>query len=124
MIVSPDYAGDGIPKKGKGGALLPWIIEVKSPEEIEKMRAAGKLARDVLDMAGRAVKVGISTDEIDTLVHEMILEVRRRLTTVRGLPWLLIVCLIDPFLSFFSLCPLREPCAMFSLPRLVRILRP
>ena len=75
-IVIPDYAADGIPKKGKGGPLLPWIIEVKTPEEIEKMRAAGKLARDVLDMAGRAVEVGITTDEIDVLVHEMIVEVR------------------------------------------------
>ena len=74
-IVLPDYAEDGIPKK-KSSALLPWIIEVKKPEEIEKMRAAGKLARDILDMAGRAVAVGVTTDEIDTLVHEATVKVR------------------------------------------------
>lgn len=68
----PDYALDGIPKRGKSAPLLPWIIEVKKPDEIEKMRAAGKLAREVLDMAGRMVKVGISTDEIDAAVHEAI----------------------------------------------------
>jgi hypothetical protein len=72
-IVKPDYALDGIPKK-KGGSL-PWVIEVKTPEEIVKMRAAGKLARNILDMAGRAVRVGVTTDEIDTLVYNAILEV-------------------------------------------------
>jgi methionyl aminopeptidase len=71
-IVLPDYALDGIPKKGKSSPLLPWIIEVKKPEEIEKMRAAGKLAREILDMAGKMVEVGITTDEIDSAVHEAI----------------------------------------------------
>jgi len=37
---------------------LPWVIEVKKPDEIEKMRAAGKVAREVLDAAGRIVKPG------------------------------------------------------------------
>jgi methionyl aminopeptidase len=72
-IVMPDYAQDGIPKK-KSSQLLPWIIEVKKPEEIEKMRAAGKLGREILDLAGRAVAVGITTDEIDTIVHEAIIK--------------------------------------------------
>lgn len=59
-IELPDYALDGVPKK-KSSALLPWIIEVKRPEEIEKMRASGKLAREVLDLAGRMVKAGVTT---------------------------------------------------------------
>lgn len=75
-IVLPDYAVDGIAKKGSSSPLLPWVIEVKKPKEIEKMRAAGKLARDVLDMAGRAVAVGVTTDEIDALVHEASVKVR------------------------------------------------
>ena len=41
-------------------------IEVKSEEAIAKMRAAGKAAREVLDIAGRLVKEGVTTDEIDT----------------------------------------------------------
>jgi len=56
VITLPDYAGDGIPKNVP--RLLPWVIEVKKPDEIEKMRAAGKVAREVLDAAGRIVKPG------------------------------------------------------------------
>lgn len=70
----PDYALDGRPKKGSNMPLLPWVIEVKKPDEIEKMRASGKLAREILDLGGRAVKPGITTDEIDTIVHEAIME--------------------------------------------------
>ena len=33
------------------------------------MRAAGRVAREVLDIAGRAVRPGITTDEIDNIVH-------------------------------------------------------
>ena len=69
----PDYALDGRPKKGSNMPLLPWVIEVKKPEEIEKMRSSGKLAREILDLAGRAVKPGVTTDEIDTIVHDAIL---------------------------------------------------
>jgi methionyl aminopeptidase len=75
VIVYPDYANDGRPKKGSNSPLLPWVIEVKTSEEIEKMRVAGKLAREILDMGGRAVAAGVTTDEIDTLVHEAIVEV-------------------------------------------------
>jgi methionyl aminopeptidase len=57
---------------------MPWIVESKTPEEIEKMRAAGRVAREVLDIAGRAVRVGITTDEIDQLVHAETLKVSMR----------------------------------------------
>eukprot|EP00542_Grammatophora_oceanica_P009814 CAMPEP_0194038772 /NCGR_PEP_ID=MMETSP0009_2-20130614/10985_1 /TAXON_ID=210454 /ORGANISM="Grammatophora oceanica, Strain CCMP 410" /LENGTH=430 /DNA_ID=CAMNT_0038681391 /DNA_START=18 /DNA_END=1310 /DNA_ORIENTATION=+ len=67
-ITRPDYADDGMPKARS--KLLPWIVEVKTPDEIEKMKAAGRVAREVLDLAGRAVKPGVTTDEIDSLVHE------------------------------------------------------
>ncbi len=55
----PDYAFDGRPKSKS--PLFPWVIEVKKPEEIEKMRAAGRAAREVLDLAGREVRPGITT---------------------------------------------------------------
>ena len=58
-IMLPDYANDGIPKAK--GALFPWIIEVKKEDEIEKMRVAGRVAREVLDEAGRALGVGVTT---------------------------------------------------------------
>lgn len=58
-IVFPDYAMDGKPKARP--ALFPWIIEVKKSDEIEKMRRAGRVAREVLDLAGRSIEVGITT---------------------------------------------------------------
>ncbi len=58
-IIFPDYAVDGKPKARP--TLFPWIIEVKKPEEIEKMRRAGRAAREVLDLAGRLVEAGITT---------------------------------------------------------------
>ena len=67
-IMKPDYADDGMPKNRP--QMLPWVIEQKTPEEIVKMRAAGRVAREVLDIAGRMVKPGVTTDEIDAVVHE------------------------------------------------------
>mmetsp|Transcript_28898 Transcript_28898/g.40879 ORF Transcript_28898/g.40879 Transcript_28898/m.40879 type:complete len:519 (+) Transcript_28898:2189-3745(+) len=67
-IAKPDYAIDGTPKAK--GNLLPWVVEVKTSTEIEKMRVAGQVAREVLDTAGRAIQPGITTDEIDVIVHE------------------------------------------------------
>ncbi|KAL7437726.1 hypothetical protein ACHAXM_006218 [Skeletonema potamos] len=67
-IKLPDYALDGQPKNRP--ALFPWVIETKKPEEIEKMRASGRCAREVLDLAGREIRPGITTDEIDRIVHE------------------------------------------------------
>lgn len=55
--------------------MLPWMIEVKSEEEIQKMKIAGRVARQVLDIAGRAVAVGVTTDEIDELVHRETIQV-------------------------------------------------
>ena len=47
-------------------------IDIKSTEEIEKMPVAGRLAADVLDMIGPFVKAGISTDELDKICHDYI----------------------------------------------------
>lgn len=67
-ISFPDYANDGVPKAR--ATLFPWIIETKRPDEIEKMRRSGRCAREVLDVAGRAIRPGITTDEIDRIVHD------------------------------------------------------
>ena len=75
-IVQPDYAATGIPQRNDK-PMFPWMIEVKNAVDIEKMRAAGSLARDILDLAGQAVQVGVTTDEIDALVHNEIIKVRR-----------------------------------------------
>lgn len=47
-------------------------VNIKSPEEIEKMRTAGKLASQVLEMIESHVVPGISTQELDQICHEFI----------------------------------------------------
>ena len=47
-------------------------IKIKTADEIEKMRVAGKLASDVLMMIGPHVKKGVTTEQLNTLCHEFI----------------------------------------------------
>ncbi len=49
-------------------------VTIKTAEEQEKMRVAGRLAADVLDMIGDYVKPGITTDELDRICHAYITE--------------------------------------------------
>ena len=49
-------------------------IILKSPEEIEKMRVAGRLAGQVLRMIAPHVEPGITTAELDRICHEYITE--------------------------------------------------
>lgn len=50
-------------------------IRLKSPQEIKKMRAAGRLVAEVLALLSEHVKPGVSTAELDTLAER---EIRRR----------------------------------------------
>ncbi|MGC1509733.1 type I methionyl aminopeptidase [Ketobacter sp. MCCC 1A13808] len=47
-------------------------ISIKTPEQIEKMRVAGRLAAEVLEMIGDYVKAGITTAELDKICHDYI----------------------------------------------------
>jgi len=49
-------------------------ISIKTAEEIEKMRVAGQLAAEVLEMIGPQVQAGTSTDELDRLCHDFIVD--------------------------------------------------
>jgi methionyl aminopeptidase len=51
-------------------------ITIKSPEEQLKMREAGRLAAEVLDMIGTHVVPGVTTDELDRLCYEHIVNVQ------------------------------------------------
>lgn len=67
-IVLPDYATTGTPN-----AKLPkaqWMVEQHSDADIELARVAGRISREVLDEAAKAVASGVTTDEIDRVVHE------------------------------------------------------
>jgi methionyl aminopeptidase len=47
-------------------------VTIKTPDEIEKMRVAGKLAADVLLMIGDYVKPGVTTGELNDICHDYI----------------------------------------------------
>ena len=47
-------------------------VSIKSPQEIEKMRIAGRLASEVLDFITPHVKAGVTTDFLDHLCHDYI----------------------------------------------------
>ena len=49
---------------------------IKTTEQIEKMRLAGKLASEVLEMVTPLVKPGISTGELDKICHDFIVNVQ------------------------------------------------
>ncbi len=47
-------------------------ISIKNAEQIEKMRVAGKLAAEVLGMIESHVQAGVTTDELNTICHDYI----------------------------------------------------
>mmetsp|Transcript_30415 Transcript_30415/g.97045 ORF Transcript_30415/g.97045 Transcript_30415/m.97045 type:complete len:347 (-) Transcript_30415:47-1087(-) len=67
-IAMPPYAKSGRPRDSS--PAFPWVVEIKTDDEIERMRKAGRAAREILDLAGKMAKPGVTTDEIDALVHE------------------------------------------------------
>ncbi|XP_016095366.1 methionine aminopeptidase 1D, mitochondrial-like [Sinocyclocheilus grahami] len=74
-VVRPSYA---VPKHIQkpdyvSSSKVPeWLdyIEIKDEEQIQGLRRACQLARHVLLLAGKSLKVGMSTDEIDFIVHQ------------------------------------------------------
>ena len=62
-IPRPEYVGKPAPTPYAGP-------EVKDPDTIEAMRAAGRLAADALVEVGSNVRPGITTDELDRIGHE------------------------------------------------------
>jgi methionyl aminopeptidase len=67
----------------------PMAVIIKTPEEIEKMRVAGRLAADVLEMIGPHVKPGVSTEQLDRICHDFIVDVQNAVPAplnYRGFP--------------------------------------
>jgi methionyl aminopeptidase len=65
-IPRPEYVGKKRPRTGEP--------DVKTPEIIERMRVAGKIAAQALQEVGRHVRPGITTDELDRIGHEYMLD--------------------------------------------------
>lgn len=53
-------------------AATTMNITIKTPDEQALMRVAGKLAADVLDMIGEHVRPGVTTDELNDICHDFI----------------------------------------------------
>ena len=66
-IKRPEYVGRKGPTPYTGS-------EVQTPETLEKMRIAARIAADALVATGAAVKPGITTDELDRVGHEYLLD--------------------------------------------------
>jgi methionyl aminopeptidase len=64
-IPRPEYVGKKMPSRYTGS-------DEQTPETIEKMRIAGRIAAQALVEVGRAVKPGVTTDELDRVGHEFL----------------------------------------------------
>jgi methionyl aminopeptidase len=62
-IVRPEYVGKSAPAEWLGG-------HTKTPEQVEKIRAAGKIAARAIALVGQNAQPGITTDELDRIAHE------------------------------------------------------
>lgn len=64
-------------------------MTIKTPDEIEKMRVAGRLAAQVLDMIAPHVQPGVTTGELDRICHDFIVNEQRAIPAplnYRGFP--------------------------------------
>jgi methionyl aminopeptidase len=65
-ITRPEYVGKKSPAKYTGN-------HVQSPDAIQKIRAAGAIAAQAIQLVGSFCKPGITTDELDRIGHEFII---------------------------------------------------
>jgi len=66
-IARPEYVG-------KPGPTRSGASNVQTPETIERMRMAGRIAAQALAEVGRQVAPGVTTDELDRVGHEFLLD--------------------------------------------------
>jgi len=81
--------GRHLPQRLAGPISERMHVTIKSPEEQEKMRTAGRLAAEVLDMIGPHVLAGVTTEELDRICHDFIVNVQRSVPAnlnYRGFP--------------------------------------
>ncbi|MFD7368711.1 type I methionyl aminopeptidase [Nocardiopsis alba] len=66
-IVRPEYVGEKYPVEGVLG-------DVQDAETIERLRLAGRIAAQALEEVGKHVEPGVTTDELDRIGHEFLLD--------------------------------------------------
>ena len=81
VVRRPEYVGRPAPRPYTGD-------EVQSAETIEKMRAAGRIAAQALQATAAAIAPGVTTDELDAVAHEFLLDHHAYPSTLgyRGFP--------------------------------------
>ena len=65
-IPRPEYVGKRAPAEWTGG-------HVKTQEQVEKIRAAGKLAAQAIELAGDSIVPGMTTNDLDIIVHDFLI---------------------------------------------------
>lgn len=65
-ITRPEYVGKTAPAKFTGS-------DVKTSEQVAKIRAAGRIAAQAIQLVGEACKPGVTTDELDRIGHEFVI---------------------------------------------------
>ena len=82
-------SGEPIPLRAKEKERDTMAVVPKTPEEIQSMREAGRLAAEVLAMLVPHVKPGVTTEELDRLAHDHIVNVQKAIPAnvgYRGFP--------------------------------------
>lgn len=64
-IARPEYVGRPAPRPNTGGDRY-------TPEEVERIRAAGRIAAQAIETAAEAIRPGVTTAELDRIVHEYV----------------------------------------------------
>jgi methionyl aminopeptidase len=59
-------------------------VQLRSADEIAKMRKAGRLAAEVLELIGEYVVPGVSTEELDRICHDHIVNVQKAIPACLG----------------------------------------
>lgn len=80
-IPRPEYVGRSAPAAYTGG-------DIYTPNEVEHVRAAGRIAAQAVELVGAAIGPGVTTDQLDVLAHEFIVGEGAYPSTVgyRGFP--------------------------------------
>ncbi|MGI9824532.1 type I methionyl aminopeptidase [Agromyces sp. Marseille-Q5079] len=64
-IPRPEYVGRAMPAPNTAGDRY-------TPEEVERVRAAGRIAAGAIEAAASAIRPGVTTDELDRIAHEFV----------------------------------------------------
>ncbi|NUT58186.1 MAG: M24 family metallopeptidase, partial [Agromyces sp.] len=64
-IRRPEYVGRRAPAPNTAGDRY-------TPDEVERIRAAGRIAAQAIDAAASAIAPGVTTDDLDRIAHEYV----------------------------------------------------